>query len=235
MAQGSCFTLQEPSAHGLFVKRLNRFLGIIEVGDALEYVHIHDPGRLGELLVPGAKVWVREKGSGKARYYLVGVELGEELVLVDSSIHNKVAAWLIENDHVLSGYVVRAMEPRFGGGRFDLLLTTPNGNKAFVEVKGVTLAMGKQALFPDAPTARGTRHMEELVRAVEEGYEAWVLFLVFRKGAEFLVPNWSVDRRFAHALVKAHERGVGVVAAKLEMLKWCLRFLGTIPVILSEP
>ncbi|MEM1598659.1 MAG: DNA/RNA nuclease SfsA [Pyrobaculum sp.] len=228
------FPIAPPDRHGVFVKRLNRFLGVAEVDGAEEYVHIHDPGRLEELLYPGARIWVREKRGGKARFYLTAVDLGDELVLVDSAVHNKIAAWLIENGHVLSGYRLERLEPRYGGGRFDLLLRAPGGKSAFVEVKGVTLEKDGVALFPDAPTARGARHMEHLAEAVAEGYEGYVLFLVFRKKAARLSPNWETDPKFSSAFVKAVGAGVGALAAKLEMFKWGLRFAGLLPLDLRQ-
>ena len=229
------FPVQEPDAEGVFVRRLNRFAGLAVVGGREAKIHIHDPGRLQELLFPGAKIWARRRAGGKTEYYLTAVELEDELVLVDSSLHNKIAAWLVESGVVFPGYRVARREPAFGMGRFDLLLESPTGGRALVEVKGVTLEAGRRALFPDAPTARGARHMEELARAKAEGYEAYVLFLVFRKKAKSMSPNWEMDRKFAESLLRAHNAGVGVRAVKLEMFKWGLRYVGELPVDLTPP
>ncbi|WP_148682776.1 DNA/RNA nuclease SfsA [Pyrobaculum ferrireducens] len=227
------FPLPAPDSWGIFVKRLNRFAGVALIEGREASVHIHDPGRLRELLFPGAKIWARRKSGGKTDFYLTAVELDDELVLVDSSIHNKVAAWLVEGGLLFRGYVVEKREPVFGGGRFDLLLRSPGGRPALVEVKGVTLEESGRALFPDAPTARGARHMEELARAAAEGYEAHVVFLVFRKRAEVMSPNWRMDRRFAESLVRARGAGVEIHAVKLEMYKWGLRYVGELPVVLT--
>ena len=227
------FPLPAPDSWGIFVKRLNRFAGVALIEGREASVHIHDPGRLRELLFPGAKIWARRKSGGKTDYYLTAVELDDELVLVDSSIHNKVAAWLVESGLLFRGYVVEKREPVFGSGRFDLLLRSPGGRPALVEVKGVTLEESGRALFPDAPTARGARHMEELARAAAEGYEAHVVFLVFRKRAGVMSPNWRMDRRFAESLVRARGAGVEIHAVKLEMYKWGLRYVGELPVVLT--
>lgn len=227
------FPLPRPDVAGRFVKRVNRFLGLAEVGERVVEIHIHDPGRLSEVLTPGVVIWAREKGSGKTRYYLLAAEVGDELVIVDSALHIKVARWLIESGHVLYGYSVEKIEPAFGGGRFDLLLRTPTGGLAFVEVKGVTLAVGGRALFPDAPTSRGARHMLKLAEAARLGYEAWVLFLVFRK-SEVFSPNWATDRKFSEALAYAYKNGVNMAAVRLEAFKWGLEYIQMLPIELAN-
>lgn len=230
---GEILQLPTSDVEGVFLKRLNRFAGVALIGGRESYVHIHDPGRLRELLFPGAKIWARRTVRGRTEYYLTAVELDDELVLVDSSLHNKIAVWLIENGYLLRGYSLEKREPAFGRGRFDLLLKSPEGRRALVEIKGVTLEVGGRALFPDAPTSRGARHMEELARAVAEGYEAHVIFLVLRKRAESMSPHWEMDRKFAESLLRAHKAGVKIHAVKLEMFKWGLRFSSELPVDLS--
>jgi sugar fermentation stimulation protein len=227
------FPIDPPEIDGVFIKRLNRFAGVVAVSGREALVHIHDPGRLQELLYPGARVWLRGKRGGKTQYYLTAVELPEELVLVDSALHNKIAVWLVENGILLRGYRVLRREPVFGNGRLDLLLQSPGGREALVEVKGVTLEVGGRALFPDAPTSRGARHMEELAKAVQEGYEAHVVFLVFRRRAERFSANWGMDRKFSEALLRAWRQGVLIHAVKLEMFKWGLRPVAMLPVDLQ--
>ncbi|MEM4604478.1 MAG: DNA/RNA nuclease SfsA [Pyrobaculum sp.] len=223
------FPLNPPEVDAIFVKRINRFLGVALVNGREEFVHIHDPGRLQELLVPGARIWARRKSGGKTNLYLTAVELPDEIVLVDSSLHNKIAKWLVESGHFLN-YTVEKTEPVYEDSRLDLLLKSPEGKYALVEVKGVTLEIDGVAYFPDAPTARGARHMDKLKRAVQNGYEAYVLFLVFRKKARVLSPNWKTDEKFARSFQEAVEHGVVPCAAKFEMFKWGLRYVNKIPV-----
>ena len=205
------YVIKKPDVEGIFVRRLNRFVGIGIVNGKEEFIHIHDPGRLMELLRPGT------------RFYLVAVDLGDELVLVNSAMHNGIAAWLINNGYVLNGYEVIRKEPSFGNGRFDLFLKSPSGGYAFVEVKGVTLEENEIAKFPDAPTSRGARHMLELARAVELGYEAYVLFLVFRSRARLFMPNASLDPKFAESLKYALNHGVKALAYKLMLTRdWAI-------------
>lgn len=223
------FPLDPPDVEALFVKRINRFLGVALVKGREEFIHIHDPGRLQELLVPGAHIWARRKSGGKTNLYLTAVELPDELVLVDSSLHNKIAKWLVESKHFLD-YAVEKTEPIYEDSRFDLLLKSPEGRYALVEVKGVTLEIDGVAYFPDAPTARGARHMEKLKKAVQNGYEAYVLFLVFRKRARALSPNWKTDQKFAQSFQDAVKHGVVPLAVKFEMFKWGLRYVDKIPI-----
>ncbi|WP_054842621.1 DNA/RNA nuclease SfsA [Vulcanisaeta distributa] len=227
------YILREPDAEGIFVRRLNRFVGIGIINGREELIHIHDPGRLTELLRPGARFFAYSKSTGKTRFYLTAVDLGDELVLVNSAIHNDIAAWLINSKYVLNGYEVIRKEPGFGNGRFDLLLKSPSGDYAFVEVKGVTLEEGGIAKFPpDAPpTTRGARHMLELARAVELGYEAYVLFLVFRSRATSFMPNTTLDPRFTESLKYAINHGVRALAYKLMLTRdWVIIPVGQLEV-----
>ncbi|WP_054857178.1 DNA/RNA nuclease SfsA [Vulcanisaeta sp. JCM 16159] len=227
----SNFIIRRPDIDGIFVKRLNRFVGIGIINGKEEFIHIHDPGRLMELLRPGMRFFAYSKSTGKTRFYLVAVDLGDELVLVNSAIHNDIAAWLINNGYVLNGYEVIRKEPGFGNGRFDLLLKSPSGGYAFVEVKGVTLEENEIAKFPDAPTSRGARHMLELARAAELGYEAYVLFLVFRSRARLFMPNASLDPKFAESLKYALNHGVKALAYKLMLTRdWAIIPVGRLEI-----
>ncbi|WP_069807212.1 DNA/RNA nuclease SfsA [Vulcanisaeta thermophila] len=226
------YYLGEPDVQGVFVRRVNRFLGIGVVNGEEVPIHIHDPGRLTELLRPGVRFYAKVKDTGKTRYYLVAVDLGRELVLVNSAIHNHIVKWLITNNYILPGYEVLRTEPRFGNGRLDLLLRSPGGSEAMVEVKGVTLERGGCALFPDAPTKRGARHMEELVKALEAGYEAYVVFLILRDNTVCFAPNKEVDPHFARAFAYAVGRGVRALAFKMRLDRdWYLRPVGLIDIM----
>jgi sugar fermentation stimulation protein A len=225
------FGIKRPDVEGIFIKRLNRFVGvgIIDGNEAL--VHIHDPGRLTELLKPGTRFFAYSKGEG-IRFYLTAVDLGDELVLLNSAIHNDIVAWLIGNGYILGGYEVLRKEPRFDNGRFDLLLKSPSGY-AVVEVKGVTLEKEGIAKFPDAPTRRGSRHMVKLVEAVKLGYEAYVIFLVLRSRAEVFMPNAELDHRFAESLRYAINNGIKAIAYKLVLTRdWVLKPIGPIRIMI---
>jgi sugar fermentation stimulation protein A len=225
------FTIKKPNVEGIFTRRLNRFVGVGIINGEEELIHIHDPGRLTELLRPGVRFFAYSKFTGKTRFYLTAVDLGDELVLVNSAIHNEIAAWLISNGYVLNGYEVVRREPHFGSGRFDLLLKSPSSDYALVEVKGVTLEENGIAKFPDAPTMRGARHMLELAKAVELGYEAHVLFLIFRSRAKLFMPNIALDPRFTEALKYAINHGVKVLAYKLVLTRdWVIIPIGQLDI-----
>ncbi|WP_291999564.1 DNA/RNA nuclease SfsA [Caldivirga sp.] len=228
------FTIRRPDVEGVFVRRINRFVGIGIINGVEVAVHIHDPGRLTELLKPGVRFYAYSKQTGKTRFYLTAVDLGDELVLVNSAIHNDAVTWLIHNGYILKDYDVLRREPRFSDGRFDLLLKSPNNNYAFLEVKGVTLEEGGLAKFPDAPTLRGARHMLKLVEAIKSGYEAYVVFLVLRLRAKVFTPNSELDQRFTESLRYAVKNGVKALAYKMVLTRnWVLTPMGYLEVRLA--
>ncbi len=202
--------------NAVFLSRPNRFLARCRLGEEEIICHVKNTGRLWELLQPGREVLVRfqpEEGR-KTKWTLLFVKQGDTLVSIDSQLPNGIAAEGIGSGKILlPGYehpdsVKR--EQRFGHSRFDLLLEK-DGRQAFAEVKGVTLVRGGCAQFPDAPTERGMKHLEELAAAKRAGYDAFILFIVQRGDAVRFAPN--PDRpEFAAALLKARQAGIGAHA-----------------------
>lgn len=211
---------------GRFLARLNRFLGTVEIpgspetcgGDSvIAKVHIKDSGRLEEVLLPGNLVAVRAEPRVRARetdWDLVLVRCGTEWVSVDPSLTLKLMEQALACGGLpeFRGYSVVKREARCGGSRLDFLLMGSGVAPALVEVKSVTLVREGVALFPDAPTVRGTRHLRELIRARSEGYEASLVFVVQRRDALCVKPNRETDETFARALAEAEEAGVRVLA-----------------------
>jgi len=203
---------------GLFVSRENRFLGIVDIGTAndeeMVLVHIHDPGRLEEILYPGNKVLLR-KASGnddrKTSWDLLAGFVDSDWILVNSSFHRQISQWALERGILpfTHGYDSIRPETMLGKSRIDFLLEGDSG-RMWVEVKGCTLLAGETALFPDAPTARGTRHLRELIDAVETGDRAALIILVFAPGAREFSPNAQMDIKFTKAFWDAVEIGVDV-------------------------
>ncbi|WP_304327324.1 DNA/RNA nuclease SfsA [Candidatus Culexarchaeum yellowstonense] len=204
---------------GLFLKRLNRFRCMVEVDGRVYSAHIHDPGRLNELLKFGSEVLVRPHYSSarKTELYLFAVNSGGSWVLVDSALHNKIFQWLLNSELIpnLHGYSISRAEYEYSGSRFDFLLESRFGGKAILEVKGCTLVLNGFALFPDAPTVRGRRHVKCLIKALNDGYESIIFFLVTHPEAEIFKPNWDVDEEFSKALLEAYGLGVKVYACKV--------------------
>lgn len=195
---------------GKFIRRPNRFIAHVEVDGREEVVHVKNTGRCRELLVPGAKVFL-EKSSSPARktaYDLIAVMKGDLCINMDSQVPNQVAAeWLRK---VLPEALIRR-EVTWGNSRFDLYIEV-DGRKIFMEVKGVTLEASGVALFPDAPTLRGVKHLKELAACVQEGYEACVLFVIQMKGVTAFRPNEAMHPEFGTALRAAQKAGVRVLA-----------------------
>lgn len=197
---------------GIFRSRPNRFIARVEIAGREETVHVKNTGRCRELLRPGATVWCQmaDNPNRKTKYDLITVQKGERLINMDSQAPNAAAReWL------LSGGLgkVENLRPEtfFKDSRFDFSFTL-EGKPCFLEVKGVTLEKDGVCAFPDAPTTRGTRHLKELIQARQEGYEAFVLFVIQMADVEFLYPNDATDPDFSRALREAAGRGVRILA-----------------------
>ena len=197
------------TADAVFIDRPNRFVARVALDGRTETVHVKNTGRCRELLTPGARVILAPGDSPgrKTKYDLVAVYKGDMLINMDSQAPNAAAGELL--DRLFPGCVMRP-EMRYVNSRFDFYLEQGEW-RAFVEVKGVTLETDGAAMFPDAPTERGRRHLRELAEAAEAGYEAYVLFLIQMKGCRVFLPNRETDPAFAAALRDAAGRGVKVL------------------------
>lgn len=197
----------------VFLERPNRFIANCTVDGMLETVHVKNTGRCRELLVPGATVYL-EKSSNpnrKTAYDMVTVETPFGLVNMDAAAPNQVAGELLRAGAILSSPTLVRPEVRFGASRLDFYAENDQ-QRLFVEVKGVTLRQGAWAVFPDAPTVRGTKHMGELVQAVAQGYRAMALLIVQMGGCTAFRPNRETDPAFCRALRDARAAGVEVRA-----------------------
>lgn len=197
----------------VFLERPNRFIAHCTVDGMLETVHVKNTGRCRELLVPGATVYL-EKSSNpnrKTAYDLVTVETSFGLVNMDAAAPNQVAGELLRAGAILSSPTLVQPEVRFGASRLDFYAENDR-QRLFVEVKGVTLRQGEWAVFPDAPTVRGAKHMGELVQAVAQGYRAMALLIVQMGGCTAFRPNRETDPAFCRALRDARAAGVEVRA-----------------------
>ncbi len=201
----------------IFLSRPNRFIAKVRLHGKEETVHVKNTGRCKELLTKGATVYLEKSDnpSRKTAYDLIAVEkktdTGVRLINMDSSLPNAVAAeWLPESGLFSSTPKIRR-EVTFGNSRFDLYVEDGD-RRAFIEVKGVTLEEDGVAFFPDAPTERGVKHLEELALAVEQGYEAYLLFVVQMKGIHEVRPNDKTHPAFGSALRQAAVAGVKILA-----------------------
>ena len=213
---------------GVFLERPNRFIAYVKVNGKTERVHVPNTGRCRELLVPGSRVFLSaaKDPERKTKYDLVAVmkergEKGPILVNMDSQAPNKAAGeWLRSSGLLPEGATVRA-EVKHGDSRFDFY-AEHGGRRAFIEVKGVTLEEDGVAMFPDAPTERGAKHLRGLASCVKEGFEAYALFVVQMKGPRLFRPNDSTDPAFGEALKEASRAGVKAVAVDCAVTPDCM-------------
>lgn len=197
---------------GRFLNRPNRFIANVETEGKIEVCHVMNTGRMKELLLPDAEVYLcRSKNPArKTKYDLIGVRRSDgELINIDSTAPNKVAAEYIKTLFPTASII--KPETFFDKSRFDFYIED-NSDKIFLEVKGVTLNVDGEARFPDAPTERGTKHLYELIEAKKQGFRACVLFVIAMKGCSSFVPNFATDPKFAKALYDAKENGVEIFA-----------------------
>lgn len=197
---------------GVFLSRPNRFIAHIAIEGNEEICHVKNTGRCRELLPTGAKVYCLDaKSPGrKTRYDLIAVQKGQRLINMDSQAPNAaVKEWLLSGG--LGQIQDLRPESRHGDSRFDFSFSK-DGVPCFLEVKGVTLENDGICAFPDAPTVRGTRHITELTKLKQQGYGAYVLFVIQMSDVLYLHPNDATDPAFGAALRNAAQNGVEILA-----------------------
>lgn len=203
-----------------FIKRPNRFISHVLVDGKEEIVHVKNTGRCKEILKEGTTV-VLEEAKNPARktgYSLIAAYKDELLINIDSQIPNAVVYEGILQNKIkeVQNLSLLKREVTYNNSRFDLYFEGEN-QKGFIEVKGVTLEIDGVAMFPDAPTERGCKHIYEMIHAVEEGYYGVIFFLIQMKGCKYLTPNELQDPKFAKALREAKEKGVLILAYDTEV------------------
>lgn len=196
-----------------FLSRPNRFIAHIEIDGKTEICHVKNTGRCKELLVENATVFVEESvnPNRKTKFDLIGVLKGDRLINMDSQIPNKVFSEWVQSSGFFENIKLLKSEKTFENSRFDFYIETEK-DKIFVEVKGVTLEENGVVLFPDAPTERGVKHINELCRCVQQGYKAYIFFIIQMDNVKYFTPNRKTHPQFADALKAAQEKGVNIVA-----------------------
>jgi sugar fermentation stimulation protein A len=237
----SCSLSFGPLVEATFLRRDNRFRVQVRIGAQTVAAHLANSGRLGELLVPGHRVWLTPAVPAaalrrKTGYDLTLVDHHGHLVSVDSRLPGDLAAQALRCNMVgenLKDYPNIKREVALGQSRIDYFLSGPDRHPCWLEVKSVTLVTDKTARFPDAPTARGRRHLDELSRAVLDGDRAAVLFVVQRDDARQFTPNDTTDPEFGRALRHAASVGVEVYALSCRLSLESITVDEPIPVILT--
>ena len=220
---------------GIFHNRPNRFIAEVEINGRLEQCHVKNTGRCKELLIPGVKVYVSRSDNPNrvTKYDLIAVEKGDRLVNIDSQAPNKVFMAYLKSGGYIDGITYIKPEATHEDSRYDFYVEAGE-RKIYIEMKGVTLEKDGIALFPDAPTERGVKHLQGLVRCVRNGCEAHVVFVVKMRGIQHFSPNCDIHPAFGAALVEAARAGVHVKALGCEVAPDSLVIDREIPVILPD-
>lgn len=203
----------ENISEGRFISRPNRFIAEVEMQDGRKTVHVKNTGRCRELLVPGAAVYLEKSAAPgrKTDYDLVAVQKDGKIVNMDSLAPNRtVHEWIASGKYFKDVTLIKP-ESFYKDSRFDFYVEAGT-RKIYIEVKGVTLEKDRTALFPDAPSDRALKHVEELIEAVGKGFEGYMIFVIQMKGPERFMPNREAQPEFADALQRAKEAGVHILA-----------------------
>ena len=200
---------------GIFLKRVNRFIAHVLIDKIEHVVHVKNTGRCRELLLAGAIVILERAKTPerKTAFSLIAVYKGERLINMDSQVPNHVVFEAMKARLIpeFSTAMTIKKEVTYGNSRFDIYFESDQ-HKHFIEVKGVTLEEEGITMFPDAPTLRGTKHVHEMIKAVESGYRGTIFFLIQMKNVHSFRPNVKMDKDFCHALTLAASRGVNLLA-----------------------
>ena len=197
-----------------FIERPNRFIAYVDLEGQRTKVHVKNTGRCRELLQDNAKVYL-ERSSNLNRstaYDMVAVDKDGRLVNMDSNAPNKVVGEWLKAGGLYQDISLVRPETFFGNSRLDFYVESASGTRAFIEVKGVTLENDNVASFPDAPSERAVKHVEELIEACGQGYEAYLIFVVQMKGVSHVEPNRRTHPAFGEVLQKARSAGVRLLA-----------------------
>ncbi len=236
-------TYSTPVIPACFLSRPNRFVALVEVEGEPTTVHVKNTGRCRELLLPGATVYLAAADNSKRKtpYDLVAVDKilpdgRVETVNLDSQAPNAIAAEWLPACGLFHETATIRREVNCGASRFDFCIENANvqGRTAYLEVKGCTLERDGVALFPDAPTERGVKHLRELTELAKRGMPAYVLFVIQMKGVHRFRPNDATHPDFGEALREAHAAGVYILAIDCHVTPKTVTADGYIPVELSE-
>lgn len=229
-------------AVGIFRHRPNRFLTIVDIVEPHHQkdvpVHLHDPGRLRELLYPDNRVLLKKatNPNRKTKWDIIAAHDNHSWVFTHSGYHRGVAEAILWDPDISPIGSIESLraEVRSGHSQLDFVATRDNGSTVWIETKGCTLAVDGLALFPDAPTERGTRHVRSLIEIRERGEEAAVIMLVFRNDAELFMPNSEMDPAFAEAVGDAIQAGVKLYPLLLDYRDGVIWYVRIIPYQLNN-
>lgn len=221
---------------GSFIKRPNRFIAHVKLGEEERICHVKNTGRCKELFIPGVPagvVFCGQHPHRKTQYDLVSVKKQGRWVNIDSQMANHAAEEWLKTGALFSQDAYFKREVAYGNSRFDFYIEDKK-RKVFLEVKGVTLEENGIARFPDAPTLRGVKHIEELIHCMEDGYEAYLLLIIQMKGVSEWRPNWKTHREFGRTLLKAKNKGLHILAKDCQVEAGMIKVDQPVKVVLEE-
>lgn len=221
--------------YGKFLSRPNRFIANVDTEHGKFVCHVKNTGRCRELLVPGVSVILEHcpKPGRKTEYDLISVYKNGNLINIDSQAPNKVFGEFLKAGKLFENIKSIRAEKKYIESRFDFYVEVGD-RKIFIEVKEVTLEDEGVVRFPDAPTERGVRHINELMKSMDEGYEAFVVFVVQMSGVKHFEPNYVTHSIFGEALEKAYNSGVSILAYDCIVTEDSLNINKSIPVRLGR-
>ena len=231
--------IEGPLINAVFIERPNRFITIIEIGGDKHKSHLPDPGRLKELLIPGASLLVRPAPENKERstaFTTIMVNLKGQWISLVSTLPNQFVKYSFQKNRIpiFQKYKLVRPEVTIRNHRFDFLLSNKSGKNFFLEVKSVTFVEDGIAKFPDAVTTRGMNHAKTLTDLVKEGEFAGILFVCQRPDATLFEPMWDRDPMFSNVLFNAYKMGVKVWCITLNVSQTEISFNKEIPVNLKK-
>lgn len=198
-----------------FINRPNRFIANVLINGKLEKVHVKNTGRCNEILQEGTTVFLEKakNPNRKTKYSLISAFKDDILINIDSQVPNDIVYSALQENKIpeLKNLELIKKEVNYYNSRFDIYYEREK-EKGFIEVKGVTLETKGIAMFPDAPTKRGTKHILELIQSVKEGYKSYIFFLIQMPNIQHFKPNCHMDKDFSEALILAKKEGVDILA-----------------------
>tara|TARA_B100000945_G_scaffold321538_1_gene336760 strand:- start:9691 stop:10416 length:726 start_codon:yes stop_codon:yes gene_type:complete len=220
-----------------FIERPNRFITRVKLNSEIIDSHLPDPGRLTELLIPGAKLLLKAENSPKRKtqFSTQAVLFNNIIISLNTLIPNKFVSYLIKNKslYFLSDWSFKKQEITYGHSRFDFQVQN-NKKTMIIEVKSVTLVENKIAKFPDAVTKRGKKHVDHLGELASQGVNAMILFVVQRHDVKKFKPQWDIDPQFSQSLLDANRKGVNIHVIKMKMTYKAFIYKGEIPFDLEK-
>lgn len=216
-----------------FISRPNRFIANIEINGNYEICHVKNTGRCREFLIQGADIFVQEFDSitRKTKYDLISVYKKDCLINMDSQVTNKVIQEWMQDGFLFENISLIKPESKYKNSRFDFYVEA-GARKIYIEVKGVTLEEDGVVMFPDAPTERGVKHLRELEECMEEGFEAFVIFVIQMSDVKVFKANEEMHKAFAETLARVHHKGVQVLAYECLVTENSIKISKQVPVVI---